>query len=177
VRPEWGLAGCAGFVAAPRHLTRALDLEGRCFLHSYDYREDPGFETLELIMTAPMVVATWISLQYYGSTVAPGVFGSGDKTLHNVVGAGIGVLEGNGGDLRVGLPLQALHDGQRFVHEPLRLSVYLAAPIVAITAILERHQHLRDLADNGWLHLFAVYDEGDVLLRYAGDLRWEPVAN
>jgi uncharacterized protein YbcC (UPF0753/DUF2309 family) len=176
VRPEWGLAGCAGFVAAPRHLTRALDLEGRCFLHSYDYREDPGFETLELIMTAPMVVATWISLQYYGSTVAPGVFGSGDKTLHNVVGAGIGVLEGNGGDLRVGLPLQALHDGQRFVHEPLRLSVYLAAPIVAITAILERHQHLRDLADNGWLHLFAVYDEGDVLLRYAGDLRWEPVA-
>ena len=27
--------------------------------------------TLELILTAPVVVASWISLQYYGSALAP----------------------------------------------------------------------------------------------------------
>ena len=44
---------------------------GRAFLHDYDWRHDEGFGVLELIMTAPVVVASWISLQYYGSTVAP----------------------------------------------------------------------------------------------------------
>jgi uncharacterized protein YbcC (UPF0753/DUF2309 family) len=61
-------------------------------------------------MTAPVVVASWISLQYYGSAVAPEVFGGGNKLIHNVVG-GIGVIEGNGGRLRPGLPWQTLHDG------------------------------------------------------------------
>ncbi len=175
VRPEWGLAGCAGFIAAPRELSQRLDLGGRSFLHSYDYREDKDFSVLELIMTAPMVVASWISLQYYGSTVDNQRFGSGNKTLHNVVGASIGVFEGNGGDLRVGLPLQSVHNGEKPVHEPMRLSVFLAAPIAAINDILERHEHVRHLADNGWLKLFAVYDDGAIVVRYAGDLHWEPV--
>ena len=61
-------------------------------------------------------MASWISLQYYGSTVDNRVFGSGDKVLHNVVG-GLGVLEGHGGDLRPGLPWQSVHDGERLVQE------------------------------------------------------------
>ena len=48
-------------------------------------------------------------------------FGSGNKVLHNIVGGAIGVLEGNGGDLRVGLPMQSLHNGRAWMHEPLRL--------------------------------------------------------
>jgi uncharacterized protein YbcC (UPF0753/DUF2309 family) len=107
---------------------------------------------LELIMTAPMIVASWISLQYYGSTVAPKIFGGGNKLLHNVTG-GIGVVEGNGGLLRVGLPWQSVHDGERLVHEPLRLSVCIEAPPEAITDVLRRHQDVRDLCDNRWLHL------------------------
>ncbi|MEJ2540654.1 MAG: DUF2309 domain-containing protein [Gemmatimonadota bacterium] len=87
VRPEWGLAGCAAFVAAPRERTRSLDLGGRAFLHDYDWGQDDGFGVLELIMTAPMVVASWISLQYYGSTVDNVTFGCGNKTLHNIVGS------------------------------------------------------------------------------------------
>ncbi|MDX1656505.1 MAG: DUF2309 domain-containing protein, partial [Candidatus Competibacteraceae bacterium] len=150
VRPEWGLAGCAGFIAAPRHRTRGLDLAGRSFLHSYDWHRDPGFKTLELIMTAPMVVAGWISLQYYGSAVDNRVFGSGNKTLHNVVGT-FGVLEGSGGDLRVGLPWQSVHDGQRLIHEPMRLSVIIEAPVEAINAIIARHDSVGRLLDNGWL--------------------------
>ncbi|HSJ79556.1 MAG TPA: putative inorganic carbon transporter subunit DabA, partial [Erythrobacter sp.] len=127
VRPEWGLAGCAAFIAAPREATTGRDLGGRAFLHSYDWQADEGFATLELILTAPVVVASWISLQYYGSSVAPGSVGSGNKLIHNVVG-GIGVVEGNGGTLRAGLPWQAVHDGVGLAHEPLRLSVLIEAP-------------------------------------------------
>src|SRR3712207_7628689 len=43
---------------------------------------------------------------------------------HNVVGL-LGVLEGNGGDLKVGLPWQSVHDGKRYVHEPDRKSTRL----------------------------------------------------
>ena len=68
-------------------------LDGRAFLHDYDWRKDEGFSILKLILTAPVVVASWISLQYYGSTVAPQLFGAGNKLLHNVVG-GFGVFEG-----------------------------------------------------------------------------------
>ena len=172
VRPEWGLAGCAAFIVAPRHRTVGKDLGGRSFLHSYDWRQDDGFSVLELIMTAPMVVGSWISLQYYASTVDNRVYGCGNKVLHNVVGT-IGVLEGNGGDLRVGLPWQSVHDGERFVHEPMRLDVLIEAPIAALNAIIAKHGSIRALLDNGWLHLHALDDAGAVSHRYAGNLAWE----
>jgi uncharacterized protein YbcC (UPF0753/DUF2309 family) len=175
VRPEWGLAGCAAFIAAPRHRTAGLDLGGRSFLHSYEWAQDEGFGVLELIMTAPMVVASWISLQYYGSTVDNVTFGSGNKVLHNVVGA-LGVFEGNGGDLRTGLPLQSVHDGERFVHEPLRLNVVIEAPREAMNAVIAKHAAVRELLDNGWLHLWAIDETGAVSHRYAGGLAWAPVA-
>lgn len=170
-RPEWALAGCKAFIAAPRLRTAGKNLEGRAFLHDYDWKNDEGFGTLELIMTAPVVVASWISLQYYGSTVAPEVFGSGNKTLHNVIG-GIGVVEGNGGHLRVGLPWQSVHDGENYAHEPLRLSVCIEAPCEAMTEILKRHPGVRALFDNRWLHLFALNEQGHIAWRYGGDLKW-----
>lgn len=171
IRPEWGLAGCAAFIAAPRDATAGLDLEGRVFLHTYDWRSDEYFKTLELIMTAPMVVASWINLQYYGSTVDNDAFGAGDKTLHNVVGT-LGVLEGNAGDLKAGLPLQSVHDGRRFVHEPLRLTVVVAAPTDAIDAVIARHESVRHLVDHGWLHLFALGDDRTIRQRHRGAARW-----
>jgi uncharacterized protein YbcC (UPF0753/DUF2309 family) len=161
VRPEWALARNAAFIAAPRALTREVALNGRAFLHEYDWRQDENFQVLELIMTAPMVVASWINLQYYASTVNNRAFGSGNKTLHNVVSQ-LGVLSGNGGDLRVGLPWQSVHDGEDFHHEPLRLTVVLAAPKAQIDAILERHPDVRNLVANEWLHLFAVDDAGRI---------------
>ncbi|WP_421836786.1 YbcC family protein [Novosphingobium sp.] len=172
-RAEWALAGCKAFIAAPRARTAGRSLEGRAFLHDYVWRRDEGFGVLELIMTAPVVVASWISLQYYGSSVAPQLFGGGNKLLHNVVG-GIGVIEGNGGPLRAGLPWQSVHDGHKLMHEPLRLSVCIEAPREAMTAVLEKHAGVRALFDNKWLHLFAIDDEGRLAWRYAGDLRWEP---
>ena len=171
VRPEWGLAGCAAFIAAPRPVTSGADLAGRAFLHNYDWRTDAGFGTLELILTAPVVVASWISLQYYGSSVAPDAFGGGNKLIHNVVG-GIGVLQGNGGKLRPGLPWQTVHDGADLTHEPLRLSVLVEAPRDAIIDVLARHDGVRALFDNGWMHLFAL-DDGRIGARYRPGLTWD----
>ena len=175
VRPEWGLAGCRAFVAAPRSRTAMQNLGGRAFLHSYDWRADKGFGVLELILTAPVVVASWISLQYYGSAVAPEAFGGGNKLLHNVTG-GIGVVEGNGGLLRGGLPWQSVHDGADLVHEPLRLSVVVEAPQDAINDILARHDGVRALFDNRWLHLFTLNDAGRMQARYTGGLAWDDLS-
>jgi uncharacterized protein YbcC (UPF0753/DUF2309 family) len=165
VRPEWALANNAAFIAAPRERTLGGDLGGRAFLHEYRWETDKEFKILELIMTAPMVVANWINMQYYGSVVDNRTFGSGNKVLHNVAGGAIGVLEGNGGDLRVGLPLQSLHDGKRWVHEPLRLSVFIEAPAAAMDDVIARHELVRNLVENGWLHLFRIAEDGDVYRR------------
>ncbi len=162
VRPEWGLADCAAFIVAPRSRSRHMNLAGRSFLHDYVWQRDSGFGVLELIMTAPMVVTNWINLQYHASTVDNARYGSGDKVLHNVVGGNIGVFEGNGGDLRIGLPMQSLHDGQRFRHTPLRLSVFIQAPQASIDDIVSRSTTVRHLLDNEWLHLFRLGDDAEV---------------
>lgn len=158
IRPEWGLTGNAAFIVAPRYRTRESDLGGRVFLHDYDWRRDENFATLELILTAPMVVTNWINLQYYASTVANGVYGAGNKVLHNLVNEA-GVLEGNGGDLRVGLPWQSIHDGERFTHDPVRLSVFVEAPRAEIEKIIGKHAVVRQLVDNEWLYLLHIDPE------------------
>ncbi len=163
-RPEWGLANNAAFVVAPRARTRGVDLQGRSFLHDYDHREDADGSLLELIMTAPMVVTHWINMQYYASTVDNRRYGSGNKTLHNVAGGRIGVFEGNGGDLRIGLPWQSLHDGERWLHTPLRLTVVIEAPREAIDTVIAKHATVRQLLDNNWLYLARL--EGERMERY-----------
>ncbi|MBA3853084.1 MAG: DUF2309 domain-containing protein [Gemmatimonas sp.] len=176
VRPEWALAGNAAFIAAPRRRTKALDLKGRAFLHEYDERRDVEHRTLELILTAPMVVAHWINFQYWASTVDPNRFGSGDKTRHNVAGGNLGVYEGAGGDLRIGLAQQSVHDGTRFVHEPMRLGVYIEAGAEAIDTILAKHAHVRALVEHEWLYLYRIDAESsNVSLRTASG--WVTVAS
>ncbi|WEJ62445.1 YbcC family protein [Thiomicrorhabdus lithotrophica] len=168
VRPEWGLAGNAAFFVAPRWRTRGVDFDGRAFLHDYDHEEDQDRSLLTLIMTAPMVVANWINLQYYASACDNHVYGSGNKTLHNVIEGAVGVFEGNGGDLRIGLPIQALHDGENWMHEPLRLNVYIDAPREAIENIAKEHEAVRQLIDNDWLYLFRWGRKGTIERYYKG---------
>jgi uncharacterized protein YbcC (UPF0753/DUF2309 family) len=167
-RPEWGLANNRAFVVAPRGWTRHLDLEGQVFLQDYTWRDDADFATLTAILTAPMLVTHWINLQYFASTVDPERLGAGNKVLHNVVGGTVGVFEGNGGDLRLGLPLQSVHDGERWRHTPLRLSVFVAAPREAIDRVIAAHEVVRQLVDHGWLHLLQVDDERRSWRRRAG---------
>lgn len=166
VAPEWGLAGNAAFIAAPRAVTKDADLDGRVFLHSYEYELDNDGKVLELIMTAPLVVAQWINMQYYLSTVDNEVFGSGSKVLHNVVGD-FGVMQGSMSDLRIGLPLQSLMTSGGLRHEPMRLLSVIRAPLSAIDSVLDKHQEVRQLVLNRWIRLVAI--EPDELAFYEAE--------
>jgi uncharacterized protein YbcC (UPF0753/DUF2309 family) len=174
-RPEWGLAGNASFVIGPRALTEGEDLDGRAFLHSYDWTTDPDGEALEAIMAGPLVVTQWINNQYYFATVDNGVYGSGSKVTQNPVG-NVGVYQGNGGDLMTGLPLQSLYaDADRPYHQPLRLTAVIHAPVDRVNEVLREHEQLRQLLDNGWIRL-TVLDPGqdDAPVHYEEDLEWAP---
>jgi len=154
-RPEWGLANNAALVVAPRSLTRGVNLGGRTFLHEYVWQDDPDGTALAGILTAPMVVTHWINMQYHASTVDNARYGSGNKILHNVVGGRIGVFEGNQGDLRIGLPLQSLHDGAQWRHTPLRITTVVAAPMATIDKVIAAHAVVRQLVENEWVFLVA----------------------
>ncbi|WP_049922302.1 DUF2309 domain-containing protein [Halopiger djelfimassiliensis] len=174
-RPEWGLAGNASFVIGPRELTDDRSLDGRAFLHSYDWTTDPDGDALEGIMTGPLVVTQWINNQYYFATVDNAVYGSGSKITQNPVG-NVGVVQGNGGDLMTGLPLQSLKlEDDRPYHQPLRLTAVIHAPVERVTEILREHDAVRRLLDNGWIGDLTVVDpeQDNATLRYAGDLEWE----
>jgi uncharacterized protein YbcC (UPF0753/DUF2309 family) len=154
VRPEWGLARNAAFVIGPRSMTTGLDLNGRAFLHGYNNDEDPSGRVLETIMTAPLVVGHWISSQYYFSTVDPESFGAGNKLLHNPVGT-TGVISGDRGDLRVGLPLQSTHVDGRTFHQPVRLLAIIQADLDQIETIIANNPILRILTKGSWLRIAA----------------------
>ncbi|NCC30990.1 MAG: DUF2309 domain-containing protein [Chloroflexia bacterium] len=171
-RPEWALARNAAFIVARRSRTRGVSLEGRTFLHEYDWTTDPDNSILTLILTAPMVVASWINLQYFGSTVSNDVFGCGTKTLHNRIGT-LGVVLGNGGDLRTGLALQSVHDTDgRWYHEPLRLQVVVEAPRERIEAVLAAHQNVRELVEHGWIRLFVLDPDSNATARWLPGQGW-----
>jgi hypothetical protein len=48
-----------------RELTKSNNLDGRCFLHSYNWEKDKSGKALEAIMQGPMVVTQWINNHYY----------------------------------------------------------------------------------------------------------------
>lgn len=175
VRPEWGLARNAAFIVGPRALTRGIDLDGRCFLHSYDWTSDPSGTILAAILTAPMVVAQWINSQYFFSTVDNVAHGSGSKSTQNVAGK-IGVMQGNASDLMHGLPLQSvLADHDRPYHEPLRLLTVVQAPRSTLDDVIRRHDVLRKLFGNGWVTLAHLTPDGDHAYLLNPDLTWREV--
>jgi len=171
VRPEWGLSGNAAFLVGRRELIRGVDLEGRVFLHSYDYREDPSGRLLEIVMTGPQVVGQWINMEHYFSTVDPEVYGSGSKIYHNVVGR-FGVMSGPQSDLRTGLAWQTVMNGPRPFHEPMRLFTLIEAPRDRITGIIRRHGFLQHLYDNEWVRLAALDPEEKIFYDYVPKQGW-----
>jgi uncharacterized protein YbcC (UPF0753/DUF2309 family) len=173
-RPEWGLAGNAAFVIGPRELTKDLDLQGRSFLHSYDWRTDEDGEALEAIMQGPMVVTQWINCQYYFATVDNAVYGSGSKVTQNPVG-NVGVYQGNGGDIMTGLPLQSLYaTDEEPYHQPIRLATVIHAPVDRVESILESNPSLAGLLDNGWLSLSVIDPESNEVFEYEAGMKMVP---
>ncbi|SPP64339.1 DUF2309 domain-containing protein [Nitrospira lenta] len=175
VRPEWGLARNSWFIIGNRRLTTSHTLEGRAFLHSYDHAADPDGKLLEIIMTAPLIVAQWINSEYYFSTVAPDTYGSGSKVYHNVTGR-IGVMTGNQSDLRMGLPVQSVMNGSTPYHDPLRLTAIIEAPRSRVHTIILRQPLLETLFHNHWLRLIVLEPETRTYYRYDGTGGWDAVA-
>lgn len=175
VRPEWGLARNSLFIIGSRALTQGADLGGRSFLHSYDHASDQDGKLLEFIMTAPLIVAQWINMEYYFSTTDPDVYGSGSKVYHNVT-ARIGVMTGYQGDLRMGLPVQTVLNAGRPYHEPMRLTALIEAPRERIQAIIRRQPLLERLFNNGWMLLLACEPSGQRFYRYESPGTWRPAA-
>jgi uncharacterized protein YbcC (UPF0753/DUF2309 family) len=171
VRPEWGLSRNTYFVIGRRHLTQKLGLDGRAFLHSYDWRIDPKRRLLESIITGPLVVGQWISMEHYFSAVDNETYGSGSKVYHNVAGR-FGVMTGNLGDLRTGLPAQTvLRDGRPY-HDPVRLIAVIEAPVAHARAAVEGVVAVRRLVQNGWIRLLIVDTDGGLLSLYREDGEW-----
>ncbi len=156
VRPEWGLSGNYAFVIGGRYLTKHLNLQGKVFLHSYDYRIDKKGFLLEVILSGPMIVGQWINMEHYFSTTDNEVYGSGSKIYHNVAGR-FGVVSGNFSDLRTGLPSQTVLKGDEPHHIPVRLIVLLEAPFEFAKGVINRVYAVRELIKNGWVN-FLIYD-------------------
>ena len=175
VRPEWGLSNNAAFIVAHRSLTLGLDLGGRVFLHSYDWRRDAKGTALEVIMTAPLIVGEWINMEHYFSSVDNKVYGSDSKVIHNVVG-GFGVMLGSGGDLQTGLPRQTVMAGEARYHDPLRLLTVIEAPADRIEEIIRRHHILQHLFDNRWVNLVSLDPRTETFHRYLPGFAWERLA-
>ncbi|ERG94808.1 DUF2309 domain-containing protein [Haloquadratum walsbyi] len=174
-RPEWGLAGNASFIIGPRSLTEDIDLEGRTFLHSYDWQQDKTGSELESILAGPMIVTQWINAQYYFATVDTAAYGSGSKITQNPVG-NIGIYQGNGGDLMRGLPIQSVRKStDELYHQPIRLSTVIHAPVSKVTRALADLESVIELLDNNWLSLTVVdpTDDNDVF-HYTENLTWIP---
>ena len=171
VRPEWGLSGNAAFVIGKRAWTRGLDLSYRVFLQEYDDRDDPSGKLLETLMSGPLVVGRWINLEHYFSTVDNEVYGSGSKVSHNVVGR-FGVVFGNGGDLRIGLPRQTVSGEFHFRHEPMRLLTIVAAGREKVHELLGRNLALRDPFDRRWALLVVRDQKTGVFWQYHPGGEW-----
>ena len=136
-------------------MTRNVNLNGRAFLNSYDYTDDPKGIYLEGILMGPMIVGQWINAEHYFSTTDPEIFGSGNKIYHNIDG-NIGVMSGPQSDLRVGLPIQTTTNGKINFHEPLRLCVLIEAPRKQILDIINRNISLKSLCKNEWVRFFSI---------------------
>jgi uncharacterized protein len=176
VRPEWGLARNAGFIVGPRELTQGINLQGRCFLHSYNFKSDPDGKFLTTILTAPMVVAQWINSQYLFSTLDNVAYGAGSKVTHNVTGK-LGVMQGNASDLMHGLPLQSVFaaDDQPY-HEPLRLLTIVYAARSTLDQIVRSQDVLKKLFANGWVTLVCIDPADNQAYRFQRDLSWSAQA-
>lgn len=157
-RPEWGLSGHAGYIIGPRALTSNGTFND-CFMSSYDWKIDKDGSILKAIMQGPLVVVQWISNHYYFSTVDNNILGGGSKITLNITGKH-GAMQGNGSDLKMGLPLQSVMvTDKRFYHNPIRISILIQAPKHFVDSILVEDSKLSALINNGWILLHIMDPE------------------
>ncbi len=149
-RLSGGAAGNAALIIAPRDHSRALDLKGRCFLHSYRWQaDDESAQCLSGILRGPLAVAMEINLQFYFSSVDPNFWGAGQAQESHLLDQGLR-LRSHDRDLIRSLPKEALETFEGQAHEPLRLQVLIAAPAEYVLHALEQAPLVHEAWKKDW---------------------------
>ncbi|NOT85996.1 MAG: DUF2309 family protein [Methylococcaceae bacterium] len=169
--PDVAFAGASAVVIGRRIRTQGLCLDKHVFLASYDSTLDMQGGHLEKLLQTIMPALAAINLAYYFATVENQNLGSGNGVLHNPIGQ-LGVMEGAGSDLRVGLPKQMT--GQ---HAALRLQLVVESTITQLQQLFARQSNLRQLIHNGWVQLSAQDPATGILSVFDADQQfrlWQP---
>jgi uncharacterized protein YbcC (UPF0753/DUF2309 family) len=156
-RPEYGHATNAFCIIGRRIRTRALFLDRRAFLVSYDPSRDDDGSTLARIMSAVVPVVAGISLEYYFSYVDPAGYGCGTKLPHNVTSL-LGVMDGAQSDLRTGLPWQMVE-----IHEPTRLAIVVESTRDRLQRVVDANPAIERLVGHRWIWLACLDPESGAL--------------
>ncbi len=150
-RQECGHATNAVCVVGRRQITRDLFLDRRAFLVSYDPSHDPESQNLARLLSAVVPVCAGINLEYYFSSVDNERYGCGSKLPHNVTGL-IGVMDGQGSDLRTGLPLQMVE-----IHEPVRILFVIETTAEALEKVLAANSAVNEFVVNRWIRVAIMH--------------------
>ena len=156
VVPEMGLYAADAIIVGERQLTEGLDLEGRAFLHSYDWQADENGDQLAGIFGGAVYVASGIKEQYRTSALDNRLFGSGNKVTLNPFG-GIGVMQGAWGDLKWGLTEQSVLVQNGLPRDvPMRLLVVVKAPPERVSKVVSQNETVANLVKNDWIRLVVI---------------------
>jgi len=167
-RPEWGLATNHSFIIGPRDISKDIKFDNRVFLHSYDYKKDKIGYYLEIILSAPLVIAEWINMEHFFSSLDNKAFGSESKIYHNVVGR-FGVISGNMSDLRTGLAAQSVHLKGKIYHEPIRLITFVDAPFYEYRIAIDKIKKVSQLVYNEWIKMIFIDRKEEAFFYYHGN--------
>jgi len=158
VRPEYCHASNAVCFVGRRSRTRALFMDRRAFLVSYDPTSDTSESViLERVLQAAVPVCAGINLEYYFSKVDPDHWGCGTKLPHNIA-ALIGVMDGAASDLRTGLSSQMVE-----IHEPVRLLFIIETKPEVMLRIMEANADIKRLCRNEWIQLSVLDPESSTI--------------
>ncbi len=159
-RSEWDHATNAMCIVGRRSSSKHLFLDRRSFLNSYDYAQDPEGKYLLGIVRAIAPVCGGINLQYYFACTDQYRLGAGSKLPHNVIGL-VGVANGIDGDLRIGLPQQAVN-----IHDPIRLIAVIEHYPEVILQTIQKEAPTYQWFHNGWVHLVAIHPDTKALYKF-----------
>jgi uncharacterized protein YbcC (UPF0753/DUF2309 family) len=144
-------------------VTRGLFLDRRAFLVSYDPTVDSGAANLARTLGAVVPVCGGINLEYYFSSVDNERYGCGTKLPHNVTGL-IGVMDGQGSDIRTGLPIQMVE-----IHEPVRILFVIETTAALLEKVLAENPLVNEFVVNRWIRVAIMDPEsGRIQIRRNG---------
>lgn len=155
-KQEIGFIGNSSFIVAPRELTKDIDLDGRSFLHSYDWKIDKEGKILSSILGSPMLISYSINSQYLLATLDNISFGAGNKNTLNITGH-IGFMQGNASDLMNGIPFQTIFKTNKIpFYEPIRIISLIYAPRELVIKAIKNHNILQNLLKNNWIKIIII---------------------